>query len=54
MDNVKNLFKEFRSIFITEDILEENEIHANIVTATTMLNLSLISLITYILVYYNV
>ena len=54
MENVKNLFKEFRSVFITEDILEENEIHANIVTATTMLNLSLISLITYILVYYNV
>lgn len=54
MDNVKNLFKEFRSIFITEDILEENEIHANIVTATTMLNLSLICIITYVLVYYNV
>ena len=47
-------FKEFRSIFETENILKENEEHANIVTATTMFNLSLICLLTWILVKLNV
>ena len=40
---------EFKSIFITEDILKENEKHANIVTATTMLNLFIVVVIGWIL-----
>ena len=45
MDNIKKFFSEFKSIFMTEDLLKENEEHANIVTATTMLNLFLVFLI---------
>lgn len=54
MDTAKKLFMEFKSIFITDDVLKENELHANIVTATTMIHIYLIALVTYILVYFNV
>ena len=39
MEIFKNGFKEFKSIFVTENLLKENEEHANIVTASTMINL---------------
>ena len=54
MDNIKKWFVEFKSIFVTEDLLKENEEHANIVTAATMLNVFWLCLITWILTYYNV
>ena len=54
MELFKNKFAEFKSIFISEDLLKENEQHANIVTASTMTNLFWICLITWILVYSNV
>ena len=54
MEKVRMLFKEFKSIFVTDDVLKENEAHANIVTATTMIHIYLIALLTYILVYYKV
>ena len=54
MSGVIKLFKQFRSIFISEDILKENEEHANIVTAVTMLNMFIVCLITWILSYAQV
>ena len=54
MGKVKKMFIEFKSIFLSEDILKENESHANVVVATTMLNLFWISLIVFGLVYFNV
>ena len=53
MNNFKNMFVNFKSIFVSENILKENEEHANIVTASTMLNLFWISIITWILTYFN-
>lgn len=50
MATVKKMFSEFRSIFVTENVLKENERHANVVTATSMLNLFLIILISWILI----
>ena len=54
MELFKNKFAEFKSIFISEDLLKENEEHANIVTASTMLNLFWIFIITWILTFFNV
>ncbi len=54
MGQVKKLFVEFKSIFFSNDVLKENETHANIVVATTMFNLFLIGLLTYILAKLNV
>ena len=54
MQLFKNKFAEFKSIFISEDLLKENEQHANIVTAATMMNLFWICLIACVLVYFNV
>ena len=54
MKMVKNKFAEFKSIFVSEDLLKENEEHANVVAASTMLNLFWIFAITWILVYFNV
>ena len=45
MSEIKRMFDEFRSIFTSENILQENERHANIVTASTMLNLFIVILI---------
>ena len=50
----QNKFAEFKSIFISENLLKENEQHANIVTASTMINLFWIILITWALVYFNI
>lgn len=50
----KNKFAEFKSIFVTDDILKENEQHANVVTASTMINLFWICLITWIIVYLEI
>ena len=49
MKKMKEMFFEFRSIFVTEDVLKENERHANIVTGTTMLNLFLVIFVSWIL-----
>ena len=54
MEIFKNGFKEFKSIFVTENLLKENEEHANIVTASTMINLFWMSVITWVLVYFKV
>lgn len=54
MEKAKKLFSEFKSVFVTEDVIKENESHANIVTATTMLHIYIIALIAYILAYFNV
>lgn len=53
MGKVKKVFAEFNSIFFSKDVLKENEIHANIVVATTMLNIFFIGFITFLLVYFN-
>ena len=47
MSKLIKFFAEFRSIFTEEDVLKENERHANIVVATTMLNIFLTALIIY-------
>ena len=54
MNFFKNRFLEFKSIFVTENLLKENEEHANIVTASTMINLFWITVITWVLVYIKV
>ena len=43
MGEVKKFFVEFKSIFTGEDVLKENEEHANVVVATIMLNIFLLS-----------
>ncbi len=50
----KNQFAEFKSIFFSEDLLKENERHANIVTASTMLNLFFMCVITWLLVLFRI
>ena len=50
----KRQFAEFKSIFVSEDLLKENEEHANIVTASTMLNLFWIIVITWFLTFFKV
>lgn len=54
MENIKKIFYDFKSIFVSEDILKENEEHANIVTATTMINIFFIFLLTWVLTYLNI
>ena len=54
MGTAKKLFNEFKSVFITDDVLKENESHANIVTASTMIHIYIMALITYVLVYFKV
>ena len=54
MEKAKKMFVEFKSIFFSEDVLKENEKHANIVVASTMLNLFVICIIAFLLVYFNV
>ena len=53
MEKIKR-FVEFKSIFSSKDVLKENESHANVVVATTMLNLFLVCIITLMLVLFNV
>ena len=43
MGEVKKFFIEFKSIFTGEDVIKGNEEHANIVVATIMLNIFLLS-----------
>ena len=54
MKFINKQFAEFKSIFKSDDIFKENEEHANIVTAATMLNLFWITLITWILSLFDV
>lgn len=49
MSAVKKFFVEFKSIFTGEDVLKENERHANIVVATVMFNIFILAVIIYIL-----
>ena len=49
MEHIRKMFVEFRSVFSTNDVLKENESHANVVVATTMLNLFVVILISWIL-----
>ena len=48
MSTVMKFFAEFKSIFTGEDVLKENEEHANIVVATTMLNIFITAIVIYI------
>ena len=54
MKFINRQFAEFKSIFVSENLLKENEEHANIVTASTMLNVFWITVITWIFVYLNI
>lgn len=54
MSNIKKMFNEFKSIFTSENVLKENERHANIVTASTMFNLFLVILLGWILNKLNI
>ena len=54
MKFINKQFAEFKSIFVTENILKENERHANIVTGATMLNLFIIIFIGWILNQFNI
>lgn len=54
MSQFKRLFYEFKSIFVSDDILKENEEHANIVTAATMLNVFWICAIAWALTYFEI
>ncbi|MBR3152143.1 MAG: SpoIIE family protein phosphatase [Clostridia bacterium] len=54
MSNIQKMFVEFKSIFFSENLLKENEEHANKVAASTMLNIFWIFLITWVLTYLNV
>jgi len=49
MSAVRKFFVEFKSIFTGENVLKENEEHANIVVATTMLNIFVLAVIIYIM-----
>ena len=49
MQAVKDFFVEFRSIFSGNDVLKENEEHANVVVATTMFNIFILTIIIYLL-----
>ena len=49
MAQFRKMFDEFKSTFITDDVLKENEWHANVVVATVMLNLFLVILVSWIL-----
>ena len=54
MKFINQKFNEFKSIFVSDDLLKENEEHANVVTASTMFNVFWICVITWALVYFNV
>ena len=49
MSKVIKFFIEFRSIFTSDNVLKENEQHANIVVATSMLNIFITAVIIYFL-----
>ena len=49
MSAVKKFFVEFKSIFTGEDVLKENERHANIVVATIMFNIFILAVLIYIM-----
>lgn len=49
MKFINKQFAEFKSVFVSENILKENEEHANVVTASTMISVFWFCLITWIL-----
>lgn len=49
MSAFKKFFIEFKSIFTGEDVLKENEEHANVVVSTIMINTFFVALIIYLL-----
>ena len=54
MSTVIKWFSEFKSIFVGEDVLEENERHANVVVATTMLNFFIAQIIVSIMSLFGI
>ncbi|MBQ7668517.1 MAG: SpoIIE family protein phosphatase [Clostridia bacterium] len=54
MSNIERMFNEFKSIFVSEDLLKENEKHANIVTAATMLNVCWFCIIAWVLTFFGI
>ena len=50
MSAFKKFFIEFKSIFTGEDVLKENEEHANVVVSTVMINIFFVALIIYLLI----
>ena len=51
MNKIKKGFSEFKSVFVTEDLLKENEEHANVVVSTTMTMLFIVVVIVCILTH---
>ena len=49
MKTIRKMFVEFKSTFVSDDVLKENESHANVVVATVMINLFFVFLIGWIL-----
>ena len=49
MERVRKMFDEFKSVFTSEDVLKENESHANVVVATVMIDLFLVILVSLFL-----
>ncbi len=54
MSRIKKIMSVFRSVFVSEDLFKENEEHANIVTASTMLNVFWLCAITWLLTYFDI
>lgn len=54
MSGVIRFFAEFKSIFTSDDVLGENERHANVVVAATMFNIFVTAVIVYILALFGV
>ena len=54
MSAVKRLFVEFKSIFTGDDVLKENQRHANVVVATTMLNIFILAVAICIMTYMGI
>jgi len=52
--HIRKMFNEFKSVFTSTDVLKENESHANGVVATTMLNLFVVILISWILSMFGI
>ena len=54
MSKIKNFFASFKTIFTGEDVLKENEKHANMLTSTIMFNILIVQIIVLILNYINI
>ena len=54
MESFRKIIAGFKSIFISDDILKENEEHANIVMANTMINVFLLAIPVAILAFLGI